>query len=131
MRFHETIVKVNDLSQPPSECLLRLGVESRVPLLWRKVTGDPDLPSSEDQSSKLVLNADWISVQPSEEVGDVDLASKLVDDDVLLALVAIPELRVRVLRIGGGDAGLFPSTLGLARSGVTIEDVDLTGLGFW
>lgn len=84
-------------------------VESDKPGSWIKVGGDPDSCALEYSSGTLRFDAYGVPVQPTKYVGDVNAASKFVDNHVELATVSAPKFGTRVLGVCV-KTGLVPSS---------------------
>lgn len=97
---------------------------SRVPLVHRKVRGNPEIRSLKDRGTPLDLNATGIPIEPGLDVVDADEPREVVDDNVRLALVSVPPLRGAGLdvdlRIVG--CGLLKRSSSLASTGVTPKE---------
>jgi hypothetical protein len=52
----------------------------------------------------------WVTVEPSEQVRDIDTSPKFIEDNMLLTLVTIPELGAWALRIST-DSCFIPCTM--------------------
>lgn len=92
--------------QTPHQRILCLLVKIGVPSVWMDVAGDPDLLGVENGSRSLRLNGHGVSISPSENVADIDLAAEFVHDDMLLSSVPVPELGVWILRVSIPTRGL-------------------------
>lgn len=73
---------------------------------------------------------DGVTIQPSQEMPNVNASSKLIDNHVCLALVTAPEFRPRILR-ESGEKRFRPCTARLTGSGSAPKDVNgpFDGLG--
>jgi len=70
-----------------------------IPLSRIKVRGDINSVSHEHSGRSLDLHKHWVAVKPSEQIGDRDISSKLINDNHSLTLITVPELCVGNLRV--------------------------------
>jgi len=71
-----------------------------------------------------------ILVEPAQDMTDVNVSSKFIDDDVLMILVPVPELGTRILWVRI-KTSLCPSTVGLSGTSDSVVDIDSTLDGSW
>lgn len=118
---------MDNLSESSTKSIHCFSVQFRIPLLRWYVRCNPDFSSLKNARRAFYFNYNGISVKPSEHVGDANTPAKLVDDDMRLARVPIPELGVGVFGIGL-ETSLVPCSSTLTRTGAPPEDEDLTYL---
>lgn len=102
----------------------------RVPLLVGGVRGKPDSLTSEGDLRAALIDRDWISVKETEDEVKWQPAIEFVDDDVGLAIIAVPvDGSTRAGTIAGepegsagGGIGLFSGEARLPTSCRTNED---------
>lgn len=80
-----------------------------------KVGREPHPTGPKNSGATLGFNSDWISVQPSQQMADVDSTSEFIDNNVFLTAVPTPKLGSRILWVGG-ESRFLPGSSGLSGS---------------
>lgn len=111
--------------QTTQQRVLGVEIHIRIPITRIHIAGDPESSCTESSGPKLALNIHRITIKPSENMGDIDLTTELINHNVCLPLIAIPKLGARIFRIGI-ETSFFPRTTGLAGTRSTPEDEDLS-----
>jgi len=63
------------------------------------ITSNPDSFSFQYGGRSFNFHDNWVTVQPSQHVSNINAATEFVDNDMFLTHVAIPELTARIFRV--------------------------------